>query len=114
MHGRVRWDRLLLLQLNMAQTNCSFCGRSKKEVTLMLSGINAHICDRCIMQGHQILMEETKPKEKNMAARFNLIKPVEMKKFLEQFVVGQEEAKKVLSVAVYNHYKRLMQPRSED
>jgi ATP-dependent Clp protease ATP-binding subunit ClpX len=98
----------------MAQTNCSFCGRSKKEVTLMLSGINAHICDRCIMQGHQILLEETKPKDKNAPASFNLIKPVEMKNFLEQFVVGQDEAKKVIAVAVYNHYKRLMQPRSED
>jgi ATP-dependent Clp protease ATP-binding subunit ClpX len=98
----------------MAQTNCSFCGRSKKEVTLMLSGINAHICDRCIMQGHQILLEETRPKEKKMASSFNLIKPLEMKNFLDQFVVGQEEAKKVLAVAVYNHYKRLMQPRSED
>ncbi len=88
----------------MAQTNCSFCGRSKKEVTLMLSGINAHICDRRIMQGHQILMEETRPKEKNMAASFNLIKPVEMKVF-RTVCSGSEEAKKVLSVAVYNHYK---------
>jgi ATP-dependent Clp protease ATP-binding subunit ClpX len=98
----------------MAQTNCSFCGRSKKEVTLMLSGINAHICDRCIMQGHQILLEETKPKDKNTPASFQLMKPVEMKNFLEQFVVGQDEAKKVLAVAVYNHYKRLMQPKAED
>jgi ATP-dependent Clp protease ATP-binding subunit ClpX len=98
----------------MAQTNCSFCGRSKKEVTLMLSGINAHICDRCIMQGHQILLEETKPKDKNTPASFQLMKPVEMKNFLEQFVVGQDEAKKVLAVAVYNHYKRLMQARAED
>lgn len=78
----------------MAQTNCSFCGRSKKEVTLMLSGINAHICDRCIMQGHQILLEETKPKDKNAPASFNLMKPIEMKIFMEQFVVGQDEAKK--------------------
>ncbi len=80
----------------------------------MLSGINAHICDRCIMQGHQILLEETRPKDKTIPASFNLIKPSEMKTFLDQYVVGQDEAKKVLSVAVYNHYKRLMQPRSED
>ncbi len=80
----------------------------------MLSGINAHICDRCIEQGHQIIIEETRPKEKTSAPKFNLIKPAEMKKFIDQFVVGQDEAKKVLSVAVYNHYKRLMQPRNED
>ncbi len=80
----------------------------------MLSGINAHICDRCIEQGHQIIIEETRPKEKSSIPKFNLIKPSEMKKFLDQFVVGQDEAKKVLSVAVYNHYKRLMQPKNDD
>ncbi len=80
----------------------------------MLSGINAHICDRCIMQGHQILLEETKPKDKHAPASFNLVKPVEMKGFMDQFVVGQDEAKRVLAVAVYNHYKRLMQPKSDD
>ncbi|MDJ1467112.1 ATP-dependent Clp protease ATP-binding subunit ClpX [Cytophagaceae bacterium DM2B3-1] len=98
----------------MAQISCSFCGRSKKEVSLMLSGINAHICDRCIEQGHQIIIEETRPKEKSTTPKLNLIKPSDMKKFLDQFVVGQDEAKKVLSVAVYNHYKRLMQPKTED
>ncbi len=80
----------------------------------MLSGINAHICDRCIEQGHQIILEETRPKERNTAPKLNLIKPTEMKKFLDQFVVGQDEAKKILAVAVYNHYKRLMQPKGED
>lgn len=80
----------------------------------MLSGINAHICDRCITQGHQILQEETKPKDKNAPASFNLMKPIAMKDFTDQFVVGQDEAKKVMAVAVYNHYKRLMQPRSDD
>ncbi len=75
----------------------------------MISGIHAHICDKCIVQSQQILAEETKIRNKNNSPKFNLIKPVEMKKFLDQFVVGQDDAKKVMSVAVYNHYKRLMQ-----
>lgn len=93
----------------MAQVTCSFCGRSKKDVDLMVSGINSHICNYCIDQAYQILQEERKIKEDTQKPNFNLIKPVEMKEYLDQFVVGQDEAKKVLSVAVYNHYKRLMQ-----
>ena len=79
----------------------------------MISGIHAHICDRCITQSQQILSEETRVKNKNSAPKFNLVKPVEMKKYLDQFVIGQDEAKKVMSVAVYNHYKRLTQKNSE-
>jgi ATP-dependent Clp protease ATP-binding subunit ClpX len=97
----------------MAPITCSFCGRNKKDVALMISGIHAHICDKCITQSQQILSEETKIRSKNTAPKFNLIKPVEMKKFLDQFVVGQDDAKKVMSVAVYNHYKRLMQKSVE-
>ena len=80
----------------------------------MISGIHAHICDKCIVQSQQILAEETKIRNKNNSPKFNLIKPVEMKKFLDQFVVGQDDAKKVMSVAVYNHYKRLMQKTLEN
>ena len=80
----------------------------------MVSGINSHICNYCIDQAYQILMEEKKIKEDGQKPTFNLIKPFEMKEFLDQFVVGQDEAKKVISVAVYNHYKRLMQPITED
>jgi len=80
----------------------------------MISGIHAHICDRCITQSQQILSEETRVKNKNPAPKFNLVKPVEMKKYLDQFVIGQDEAKKVMSVAVYNHYKRLTQKTAED
>jgi ATP-dependent Clp protease ATP-binding subunit ClpX len=98
----------------MAQVTCSFCGRNKKDVDLMISGIHAHICDKCITQAQQILSEELKTKSKNSSPKFNLIKPVEMKGFLDQFVVGQDEAKKVISVAVYNHYKRLMQKSLDD
>ena len=99
----------------MAQVTCSFCGRNKKDVDLMISGINAHICDKCISQAQQILSEELKTKGNSSSTpNFNLIKPVELKRYLDQYVVGQDEAKKVISVAVYNHYKRLMQRRSDE
>ena len=81
----------------------------------MISGINAHICDKCITQAQQILSEELKTKSSGSSTpNFNLIKPVELKKYLDQYVVGQDEAKKVIAVAVYNHYKRLMQQRSDE
>ncbi|MFN4144907.1 MAG: ATP-dependent Clp protease ATP-binding subunit ClpX [Runella sp.] len=101
----------------MAAINCSFCGRRKNEVQLMLSGIDAHICNFCIEQGYTVVQEEIYPKkkkEKSATPKFNLIKPLEMKRYLDQYVIGQDEAKKTLSVAVYNHYKRLMQPKSND
>ena len=98
----------------MAQVTCSFCGRNKKDVDLMISGIHAHICDKCITQANQILSEETKTKNSVSSPKFNLIKPVEMKKHLDKFVIGQDDAKKVISVAVYNHYKRLMQEPEDD
>jgi ATP-dependent Clp protease ATP-binding subunit ClpX len=94
----------------MAEITCSFCGKNKKDVSVMISGINAHICDRCIGQAQQILNEENKIRANSRTPKFNLMKPKEMKGYLDQFVVGQDEAKKVMSVAVYNHYKRLMQP----
>ena len=80
----------------------------------MISGIHAHICDKCISQAQQILNEEMKTKNKAESPKFNLIKPIEMKEFLDEYVVGQDEAKKVISVAVYNHYKRLMQKTTEE
>ncbi|MGB3464584.1 MAG: ATP-dependent Clp protease ATP-binding subunit ClpX [Cyclobacteriaceae bacterium] len=96
----------------MAQVTCSFCGRNKKDVDLMISGIHAHICDRCITQAQQILNEELKTKSKGDAPQFTLIKPADMKTHLDEFVIGQDEAKKYISVAVYNHYKRLTQSLS--
>lgn len=94
----------------MAEVTCSFCGRNKKDVDLMISGIHAHICDKCVTQATQILSEEKKSKtEAGLTPSFKLIKPREIKKFLDEYVIGQDEAKKVMSVAVYNHYKRLMQ-----
>ncbi len=80
----------------------------------MISGINAHICERCVGQAQQILNEENKIRTNSKAPKFNLVKPREMKDYLDQYVVGQEEAKKVMSVAVYNHYKRLMQKPQKD
>ncbi len=97
----------------MAEVTCSFCGRSKKDVDLMISGIHAHICDKCIIQAQQILNEENKT-ETESAPQFKLIKPIDMKIFLDEFVIGQDEAKRYMSVAVYNHYKRLMQTKTED
>ena len=80
----------------------------------MISGINAHICERCIGQAQQILNEENKIRANSKTPKFNLIKPREMKDYLDQFVVDQEEAKKVMCVAVYNHYKRLMQKTKDE
>ena len=80
----------------------------------MISGIHAHICDKCISQANQILTEETKEENNPESPSFKLIKPIDMKLHLDEFVIGQDEAKKFLSVAVYNHYKRLMQPSTKE
>ncbi|SDL04937.1 ATP-dependent Clp protease ATP-binding subunit ClpX [Catalinimonas alkaloidigena] len=94
---------------------CAFCGRGKKDVNLMVSGTDVHICDSCILQAYHILEEEMNPKERSGFSKgLTLIKPQEMKKYLDQYVIGQDEAKKVLSVAVYNHYKRLTQKKRND
>ncbi|MBL7861939.1 MAG: ATP-dependent Clp protease ATP-binding subunit ClpX [Cyclobacteriaceae bacterium] len=94
----------------MAEVTCSFCGRNKKDVDLMISGIHAHICDKCVTQASQILQEEKKNKvDAGTLPNFKLIKPREIKKFLDEYVIGQDDAKRIISVAVYNHYKRLMQ-----
>jgi ATP-dependent Clp protease ATP-binding subunit ClpX len=86
---------------------CSFCGRDKKETNILIAGINGHICDQCIIQASSIVSEELAQQEQEEAGSLKLVKPVEIKKFLDQYVIGQQEAKRVLSVAVYNHYKRL-------
>ncbi|MBS1558897.1 MAG: ATP-dependent Clp protease ATP-binding subunit ClpX [Bacteroidetes bacterium] len=99
----------------MAEVTCSFCGRYKKDVDLMISGIHAHICDKCVTQANQILSEEKKNKvEAGSLPNFKLIKPREIKKFLDEYVIGQDDAKRVMSVAVYNHYKRLTQRKIDN
>jgi ATP-dependent Clp protease ATP-binding subunit ClpX len=98
----------------MAQVTCSFCGRNKKDVDLMVSGISAHICNFCIDQAYQILGEEEKTKKTTKSPKFKLKKPKELTEYLNQYVIGQYDAKKVLTVAVYNHYKRLLQKTEVD
>lgn len=94
---------------------CSFCGRKKPETNLLIAGINAHICDRCIDQANGIVIEELKQGGTTaLAADFELKRPKEIRAFLDQYVIGQDQTKKVLSVAVYNHYKRLMQQKGDD
>ncbi len=102
---------------NHKKTNCSFCGRSKNEVGMLLSGIEGHICNNCLQQGYEVVKEElgsSVSKGPSTGLQFDLVKPKDLKAYLDQYVIGQEEAKKHLSVAVYNHYKRLMQPAHED
>ena len=87
---------------------CSFCGREKKEARILIAGINAHICDNCINQAKEILDEELSREPGFGSQEIKLMKPAEIKKYLDQFVIGQDEAKKIISVAVYNHYKRIL------
>ena len=103
--------------LNMAKEvlECSFCGRKKPETNLLIAGISAHICDRCIEQAHGIVLEELKQSGASVGADdLELKKPKDIRKFLDQYVIGQDQTKKVLSVAVYNHYKRLMQQQDDE
>jgi ATP-dependent Clp protease ATP-binding subunit ClpX len=93
---------------------CSFCGREKKDTNLLIAGITGHICDSCVEQAHTILEEENKQKKSFSVKGLKLMKPVDIKVFLDQYVIGQDYAKKYLSVSVYNHYKRLLQKSSND
>lgn len=94
---------------------CSFCGRKKPETSLLIAGLDAHICDRCIEQAHGIVLEESKQNDSaDLSSELMLRKPQQIKAFLDEYIIGQEHTKKVMSVAVYNHYKRLLQPVSDD
>ena len=94
---------------------CSFCGRKKPETDLLIAGLDAHICDKCIEQAHGIVMEEIVGNNSS-SLTYDLIvkKPKEIKAFIDQYMIGQDQAKRVMAVAVYNHYKRLIQPDSKD
>ena len=97
------------------ELECSFCGRKKAETNLLIAGLDAHICDRCIEQAHGIVIEESKQDStEELSSELKLRKPKAIKDFLDQYVIGQDQTKKVMSVAVYNHYKRLLQPKSKD
>jgi ATP-dependent Clp protease ATP-binding subunit ClpX len=94
---------------------CSFCGRKKEETEILIAGIDAHICDACIEQAHHIISEERKGNKKaELSEALALKKPIEIKAFLDTYVIGQDKTKKVLSVAVYNHYKRLLQTNDDN
>src|SRR6056297_353133 len=93
---------------------CSFCGREKKEVNILIAGIDAHICDRCVEQAYSIIQQEIKQESKFNLEGIQLLKPRQIKEFLDQYVIGQDEAKKIISVAVYNHYKRLTQKKDKE
>ena len=94
---------------------CSFCGRKKPETDLLIAGLDAHICDKCIEQAHGIVMEEiAENSSSTLSSELVVKKPREIKEFIDQYMIGQDEAKRVMSVAVYNHYKRLLQPESKD
>src|SRR5690606_13216272 len=101
----------------MAKTplHCSFCGRNRDEVKILIAGQEGHICENCVEHAREIIEQELVVKDENASNAFKLQvkKPMEMKKFLDEYVIGQEDAKKVLSVAVYNHYKRLQQKQVE-
>ena len=99
--------------MSKQEVNCSFCGRKKSEVNMLIAGISGHICDYCIEQADEIIKQELEHNTKKKVDK-NLViqKPVDIKRHLDDYVIGQDEAKKVLSVAVYNHYKRLLQGES--
>ena len=93
---------------------CSFCGKQKAETNLLIAGLGAHICDRCIKQAHGIVVEESNHQGQELTSDLMLKKPKEIKSFLDTYVIGQDQTKKVMAVAVYNHYKRLLQSPAED
>ncbi|MDG2370240.1 MAG: ATP-dependent Clp protease ATP-binding subunit ClpX [Flavobacteriales bacterium] len=94
---------------------CSFCGREKKDVNVLIAGITGHICEACISQASTIVQEDVGLKNnKEIESSLKLLKPQEIIEHLNQYVIGQDDAKKVLAVAVYNHYKRLLHKESKN
>ncbi len=104
--------------MDKEKIKCSFCDRDKRDTAVLIAGISGHICDKCIEQAQFIIREELSGKQTGgQFTNLNLLKPEEIKNYLDEYVIGQDEAKKVLAVAVYNHFKRLSQrigKRDED
>jgi len=98
--------------MSKEELNCSFCGRAKPQTQLLIAGLDAHICDKCILQAHGIVKEETSEEKSDHKFDVELYPPKKIKAFLDDYVIGQESAKKILSVAVYNHYKRINHSKS--
>jgi ATP-dependent Clp protease ATP-binding subunit ClpX len=96
--------------------HCSFCGRSRDEVKILIAGQEGHICENCVEHAQEIIVQELQQRQENQTSqyRFNIRKPLEVKEFLDQYIIGQNDAKKILSVAVYNHYKRITQKVQHD
>ena len=101
--------------MSKKESGCSFCGRPRAEVGMLIAGVTGHICESCVSQAHTIVKEEDLSSTETKSERIvNVLKPLEIKEKLDEHVIGQDDAKKVLSVAVYNHYKRLNQPEWKD
>jgi ATP-dependent Clp protease ATP-binding subunit ClpX len=101
--------------MSKKESGCSFCGRPRAEVGMLIAGVTGHICESCVSQAHTIVKEEDLSSTETKSERIvNVLKPLEIKENLDEYVIGQDDAKKVLSVAVYNHYKRLNQPEWKD
>ena len=101
--------------MSKEELECSFCGRKKPDTKLLIAGIDAHICDRCIEQAHGIFAEETThSSNSDLSEELMLKKPRMIKEFLDEYIIGQDYSKKIMSVAVYNHYKRLLQINTDD
>ena len=99
------------------QLTCSFCGRSRDEVKILIAGQHSHICENCVEHAQEIIAQEVTVKKEGNKGNFklNVRKPLEIKKFLDEYIIGQDDAKKILSVAVYNHFKRVAQkPQADD
>src|SRR5690625_3064489 len=99
---------------NRKETTCSFCGRPRSQVRILIAGISGHICDSCVIQAQTIVEEEVESLKEDAMAPLNVLKPIEIKAKLDEHVIGQKAAKKTLSVGVYNHYKRLNQKVEDD
>jgi ATP-dependent Clp protease ATP-binding subunit ClpX len=99
------------------QLTCSFCGRSRDEVKILIAGQHSHICENCVEHAQEIIAQEVTVKKEGDKGNFklNVRRPLEIKKFLDEYIIGQDDAKKILSVAVYNHFKRVAQkPQADD
>jgi ATP-dependent Clp protease ATP-binding subunit ClpX len=102
-----------------SQLHCSFCGRNRDEVKILIAGQDGHICENCVEHAQEIIVQELTSKQEGTTAtgpnfKLNVRRPAEIKKFLDEYVIGQDDAKKVLSVAVYNHYKRVNSKQQQD
>jgi ATP-dependent Clp protease ATP-binding subunit ClpX len=101
--------------MSKSELQCSFCGKKKAETELLIAGIDAQIGDQCIEQANGIVIQEAKSDLNNPeVSQKKLLKPQEIKNFLDEYVIGQDFTKKILAVAVYNHYKRLVQDDNQD